>query len=548
MMADIECDLLIVGSGIGGLTAAIAARLSGLKPLLIEKLHQIGGSSALSGGVLWLPNNPLMIREKVHDSREGALTYLANFVSEGDPASSTARREAFVDAVTPLVALIESQGIPLERCDGYSDYYDLLPGGNAAGRSLETTPFDANDLGPWRRRFKPQNFPVPARASESAALSQLGVSWEGRAKAAEVALRAARARLTGKSLLTAGAALQARLLLSALRLGADIRTNAALVDVSVDGGRASGATVDFDGWRREVRARHGVIVTAGGFARNEAMRRQFQREPVAAALSHANAGNTGEAISAMMRLGAATGWMDEAWWVMGCETDGKGSTSQIVPELHKPHLILVDASGRRFVNEAAPYMETGRACYARNSTASAIPAWAVFDARHRKRYPFGFALPGRTPRAWSKGGLIFRDRSLDGLARQCGIDPGGLEATVTRWNAMCRHGRDEDFGKGASAYNRYYGDATRKPNPCMGPITNAPFHAVALSPGDVGTCGGVITDEHARVKRADGSVIEGLYAAGNCAAPLAGPHYIGAGQSIATSAIFAMIAVRHLVS
>jgi len=547
-MTDIECDVLIVGSGIGGLTAAIAARMSGLKPLLVEKLHQIGGSSALSGGVLWLPNNPLMVREKILDSREAALTYLANFVSEGDPGATEARRAAFVDGVTPLVAILESQGIPLMRCEGYSDYYDLLPGGNSTGRSLETQVFDANQLGSWRHRFKRQNFPVPARASESAVLTQMGVSWEGRTKAAEVALRATRARLTGKRLLSAGAALQGRLLLAALQNSIEIKTNAALVDFVTEGGRVIGAEVDFDGWKRSVRARHGVVIAAGGFSHNDAMRRRYQREPVATELSHANPGDTGEAIEAMVHLGASLGWMDEAWWVMGFATDIKGTTSQTVPELHKPHVVLVDGSGRRFVNEAAPNMEIGRACYARNSTSPAIPAWAIIDARHRRRYPFAFALPGHTPKAWLKQGLVRKDRNIDGLARQCGIDPAGLEATITRWNVMTRRGVDEDFGKGRSAYNRYYGDATYDPNPCMGEIRDAPFYAFPLKPGDVGTCGGVVTDEHARVKRADGTVIDGLYATGNCTSPLAGPHDIGAGQSIGTSAVFGMIAVRHIVS
>lgn len=160
------CDVLIIGSGIGGLTASITAKLAGLEPILLEKLPQIGGSSALSGGVLWLPNNPLMQREGIADLREAALTYIANFVPEGDPGSTPARREAFVDGVAPLVDLIEGQGIPLLRCHGYSDYYDTLPGGCAAGRALEAKVFNANRLGAWKAKFKSQNFPVPARASE----------------------------------------------------------------------------------------------------------------------------------------------------------------------------------------------------------------------------------------------------------------------------------------------------------------------------------------------------------------------------------------------
>lgn len=556
-MSDIECDVLIVGSGIGGLTAALAARVAGLRPLLIEKQHLIGGSSALSGGVLWLPNNPLMIRERIHDSRDAALTYLGNFVADDDPGSTIARREAFVDGIAPVVALLEARGIPLRRCAGYSDYYDTLPGGNAAGRSVETHLFDANLLGSWRKRLRPQSLPVLARASEAAELSQMGASWDGKVKLAQVLLRSVKGRLAGRSMLSAGAALQGRMLLAALQLGCDIRTNAGLVELSTGKGRINGGLVDFDGWKRRVNANYGVIVASGGFSHNADMRRIWQDPALDPDWSHANPGDTGEALIAMSEAGAALGRMNEAWWVMGFEHGRRGAAgatpakpapgNQIVPELHKPHIILVDRAGRRFVNEAASYMEVGRACIARNHTIPAIPAWAILDARHRRRYAFGFALPGLTPGAWLRDGDMVKDATLDGLARKCGIDPGGLEATVTRWNTMAMRGKDEDFGKGASAYNRYYGDAGHDPNPCMGTIAKPPFYAAPLVPGDVGTCGGVLTDQHARVKRADGSVIPGLYATGNCAAPIAGAHYIGAGQSIGSSAVFGMIAIRHLV-
>lgn len=547
-MAAMEYDIVIVGSGIGGLTATIAAKLAGLRPLLLEKEPLIGGSSALSGGVLWLPDNPLMRREGVADSREAALTYLANFVGEDDPGSTPARREAFVDAVAPLVAMLEAQGLPFLRCEGYADYYDTLPGGNARGRALEVDVYDANRLGEWKARFRPQNFPVPARASEPAKLMLMGVSWAGKMKALEVGLRAVKGKLLGRALYSAGAALQGRLLEVALRLGCDIRVDAPLIDLEMEGGKVIGATARIDGEAQSIRARRGVLIAAGGFARNAAMRDQYQRQPITDHWTYSNPGETGEAIQAMAKAGAALGWMDEAWWTLSFLNDGPGGANQIIPELHKPHVILVDETGQRFVNEAQSYMEIGRACYERNKAAKAIPAWAVLDARHRKRYIFGYAMPGKLPEAWIEKGFARRSDSIAGLAAQCGIDPAGLEATVKTWNAMCAEGTDSEFRKGASAYNRYYGDPTNKPNPCMGPIDKGPFWAVPLVPGDVGTCGGAVTDEHARVKRPDGSVIEGLYAAGNCTSPLAGPYYIGAGLSIGASAVFGKLAVDHMAS
>jgi 3-oxosteroid 1-dehydrogenase len=539
------CDVLVVGSGIGGLTATIAARLAGLKPMLVEKMPVIGGSSAMSGGVLWLPDNALMRREGVADSREAAITYLANFVSDDDPGSTPERREAFVDAVAPLVALYQSQGLPLLRCEGYSDYYDRLPGGNARGRSLETRVYDANRLGAWKARFKPQNMPIPARASEAAKLMQMGITWAGRKKAAEVALRGVRGKLTGKAVYSSGAALQGRLLEIALKLGCEIHTEAALVALDQEGGRVTGAQIRFGDRVERVKAARGVHISAGGFARNSAMRHQYQREPATDAWTHANQGDTGEAITAMAEAGAALGWMDESWWVMGFLNDIPGG-NQIVPELSKPHIMLVGADGKRFVNEAASYMEVGRAAYERNKITRAIPAWAIMDSRHRKRFVFGFAMPGITPKSWIEKGYMKKEETIEGLAARCGIDVSELQRTIARWNAMSRMGVDEDFAKGRSAYNRYYGDPTQTPNPCMGGIEKGPFYAAPLVPGDVGTCGGAVTDENGQVKRPDGSRIEGLYASGNCTSPLAGPHYIGAGLSIGVSAAFGMLAVRHM--
>jgi 3-oxosteroid 1-dehydrogenase len=548
-MAGNECDVLIVGSGIGGITATIQAKLAGLEPILCEKLPLIGGSSALSGGVLWLPNNPLMQRDGVTDSREAALTYIANFAPDDDPGSTLARREAFVDAVAPLVALYEGQGVPLLRCEGYSDYYDTLPGGCARGRALEAAVFDANRLGVWKDRFRPQNFPVPARASESAKLMLMNVTWEGKKKAAEIGWRAVWSKLTGKSVRSAGAALQGRLLEVALRLGCDVRVNAGLLDLDTETGKVVGARVKIDGREEHIRARRGVLIAAGGFARNTAMRQQYQKAPISDKWTHSNEGETGEAIQAMANAGAALGWMDEAWWTTSLENEKeRAGSNQIIPELHKPHGVLVSADGQRFVNEAQSYMEVGRACYARNEVTQAIPAWIVMDQQHRKRYVFGYAMPGKMPDDWIAQGQIKVADTLEGLAQKCGIEPAGLSATVSRWNAMCANGVDEDFGKGSSAYNRYFADPTNKPNPCMGTIEQPPFWAAPLHVGDVGTCGGAVCDEHARVKRPDGSVIEGLYATGNCTSPLAGPYYIGAGHSIGCSAVFGMVAAKHMAS
>ncbi|MDE8652980.1 FAD-dependent oxidoreductase [Novosphingobium album (ex Liu et al. 2023)] len=541
-----EYDVIIVGSGAGGMAAAITAKLSGLRPLLIEKTAQLGGSSVLSGGVLWMPNNPLLAREGVPDSREAGLRYLANFVEEGDPCSSPARREAFVDAVPAVIALLEAQGMRYERCPGYADYYSHLPGGHAASRSLQAALFNANRLGSWKARLRAPSLPLPIRTSEGAQLMRVGFAWDGKAMAARIAARYLAARLTGRTVHGAGGALQGRMLEIALRLGVEIWTDAALVDLDMRGGAVVGAHLRREGEDITVAAGRGVIVTAGGFARNLAMRQAYMRAPASIEWTKANPGDTGDAIQAMRRAGAALGWMDEAWWVMTFQAGAE--TYQIVPELIKPHNMLVDAGGQRFVNEARSYMEVGRACYARNPASRAIPAWVIADSRHRRRYMFGYQPPGRIPEKWIENGWVRRADTIEELAGQCGIDPAGLARSVARFNRFCETGIDEDFHRGDNAYAAYWGDPTARPNPSLGTIAKPPFWAVPLVPGDVGTCGGAITDACARVLREDGGAIDGLYAAGNCAAPLAGPHYIGAGLSLGASTVFGYLAVRHAAS
>ncbi|QSR17878.1 FAD-dependent oxidoreductase [Novosphingobium sp. KA1] len=531
-MPDIECDVLIVGSGIGGLTSAIAARMAGLEALVVEQDLLIGGPSSASNGMLWLPNSPLMLREKVPDSRRAALDYLANFVDDGDPSSCPERRAAFVDGVAPLVALYESRNIPLHLCEGYPDHYDTLPGGHATGRAVETEVIDAEKLGTWKRRIRPQSYPIPARASEWARLGRTESTWDGRIGAARLRWRSLAARVRAQKLLSAGAALQARLLLAALQLGARISTRTALLSLEYSNGRVCGAMIDCDSWHRRVHVRHGVVIATG-------------RIPQPSPLPTAD----GDAVTGMLGLGAGTGWMNEDWRFLRLASEQARPATTVLTALGKPHLIVVGRDGRRFVDEAAPPMEVGSASLALEKASGAAPAaWAIFDARHRSRYRFGPIAPGRIPRQRLQDGSLVRAATLDALARECGIDPTGLEATINRWNVMAGRGIDDDFRKGASSYDRYHGDPAHAPNPCMGPISRGPFYAVPLRAESLGTCGGVTVDPFARVTRIDGTPISGLYAIGGCTAPLSGPHDVAPGFAAGVAAVFGMIAIRNMVS
>ncbi len=541
-MSNTDFDFVIVGSGAGGLASAITAKLNGLRPLLIEKTALIGGSSVMSGGVLWLPNNTLMRRQGIADSREQALEYLNNFVSENDDYSTPARRESYVDNIQPMMDLMEAQGMKYLRCPGYSDYYDTLPGGNEFGRSIQAEMYNANRLGSWKSQLRLPYVALPVRTSEGAKLMTAGTTFAGKTLLAKVGTRILLAGLTGRKMYGSGGALQGRMLEIALKLGVDIWTNTDMHDLDIRDGKVEGIHVHRDGQALIVPAPRGVLVSAGGFAHNASMRQQYQRHPISDEWTHSNPGDTGESIEVMHRAGASLAVMPEAWWIPTWV--GPEKIEQIVPELAKPHGILVDHSGNRMVNEANSYMEIGRAMYQRHTETPAIPAWVVMDSRARKKYMFALKFPGKMPPEWIESGCIKQDETLAGLAAKCGIDANGLELTVERFNKFALAGRDEDYGRGDSAYNRYHGDPANTPNPCLGTIVEPPFWAAPLYPGDVGTCGGVATNERAEVLRTDGSVIAGLYAAGNCAAPLCGPHYVGAGQSIGCSSVFGFVAAN----
>jgi 3-oxosteroid 1-dehydrogenase len=538
-------DLIIVGSGAGALVAAVTAKAAGLQPLLIEKTELIGGSTALSGGILWLPNNPLMAREGIADSRAESITYLANFTRDDDLDSTPARRAAFVDAIPEMIAAMETQGMKYRNCPGYCDYYDHLPGGNAFGRSIQAELFNLNELGAWKSRFRRSPGAMPLATSEAQRLLLMKRTSAGAKMAAQLGARVAVQKVTRRDVVGSGGSLQGRMLQIALRMGVEIWTETMLLDLDIQNGKVVGAHLERAGEPVHVAASKGVLIAAGGFARNLKMREQYQPHPASDRWTKANPGDTGEVIQIMERAGAGLGMMDQAWWIQTLIFPETGPHHAVL-ETCKPHSIMVDASGSRFVNESASYMEIGNAMYERNKTVPAIPAWHVVDARYHRQYFYNTKPPGKIPEQWLSMGWMKQGATLAELAAACGLDAAGLEATVERFNQFCREGKDEDFARGDNVYNRYYGDPTVQPNPCLGTIEEGPFYAAPLVTGDAGTCGGALINEHAQVMRPDGSVIAGLYAAGNSTASLSGPYYAGAGLSIGASSVFGYIAARHM--
>jgi 3-oxosteroid 1-dehydrogenase len=398
------------------------------------------------------------------------------------------------------------------------------------------------ELGHLARPYLPT--PVTVTQAEYRWLT-LGRHPRGIRAAARVATRAATARVLGRRMLGLGQALAAGLRAGLVQAGVPLWLDTALTGLEVTDGRVTGVRATRDGEPVLIRARRGVLIAAGGFERNEEMRHQYQREPIETGWTTGAPSNTGDGIRAGLSLGAAVGLMDDAWW--GPSIPLSGGPYFCLSERNLPGCIMVNGAGQRFVNESAPYVDAVHAMYDGHTPENPhIPAWLVFDQRYRDRYVFAGLPPHRPlPRRWYAAGAVVKADDLAGLAAAAGVDGDGLVKTVARFNEFAAAGRDEDFSRGDSAYDRYYGDP-RLPNPNLAALDRPPYYAVKVVPGDLGTKGGLVTDARARVLRPDGTAIDGLYAAGNASAAVMGRSYAGAGATIGPAMTFGYLAVRDM--
>jgi 3-oxosteroid 1-dehydrogenase len=552
---DRTVDIVIVGSGGGSMVAALKAKSRGLKPLIIEKQAVVGGSTGFSGGMLWVPANHLMKRDGVPDGLEEARRYVDAAAPYFGPGGTAERRDAYLTSGPEMVSFLEAEGVAFERPGCYPDYYTTKPGGSEETRCISAKLFNVNELGSWKDKLS--TYPMttlPIDIGEMSPLLLAKHTWSGRLLALRVGWRMIKQKITGTDYRGAGAALQGRMLKISLENGIEFMTETPFDSFVVKDGRVIGVVAMLDGKPFRIKARRGVLVNSGGFAHNAAMR----PAPVpsgAADRTLANPGETGEVLSAAIALGAAVDCMEEAIWTLvslgpkgalppGVELDD-GTVAHFSHhwDIAFPHCIIVDATGKRFGNEAGSYMEFGQRLHDRHrETGGPVPAWAIIESRHRKRYLWARHM-GATPKEWLESGYMIEAQSIQELAEKTGIDPASLSQTLDRFNGFAARGRDEDFHRGEAGFDRFHGDPTNKPNPNLGAIEQPPFYAVRLHSGDVGTVGGVVTDVDGRALRADGSVIDGLFVTGNCAAPPFGKSYIGAGTSIAGSMIFAYRAV-----
>jgi len=554
-MQDNEFDLIVAGSGGAALLAAVRAHDLGLKVLVIEKGDLYGGTTATSGGALWIPLNG-----QGKDDFESAYAYLKAAV--GDTTTDDKVR-AYLESGGEMVRYVnEKTALRYRVSEGYADYYQELPGAAASGRAMEPEPFNGALLGEEFQRLRPTHpgstlNGIGMTIPESNVMATKAPGWFG------VVLRMVlrywfdipwRFRTRRDTLLCLGSALIGGLRHAMLERGIPLRLECALESLVVEDGRVRGVVARRGDQTVTLRARRGVVLAAGGFERNQAMREQYLPHPTRQEWAATPAGlNTGDAIRAAEAIGAKLEHMDLSWGTPTVRNPAVPQGAQpVFAERGFGGSVCVNRQGRRFANEALSYDRFQLAMYTEHArSGGAIPAWWVFDARYRKNCPFGPLLPSvafpdsKAPKEWW-GDFLFKDDTLEGLARQIGVDATGLVETVRRNNEYARTGVDPEFGRGNSVHDRYWSLRSAKPNPCLVPIDTAPYYAVKVEPGDTGTRGGPAITAHGQVLDQAGQPVPGLYCVGNNSAAALGRAYAGPGGTIGPGMVFAFRAVNHL--
>ncbi len=529
---DQETDVVVLGTGGAGLTAALAAVAGGAEVAVYEKSTTVGGTTAVSGGVIWIPAHDRAPDLSVQD----ALEYLR---AQSFGAMDEDLVETFVRTGPAMLDFVEAHSdVELEIATGFPDYKPELPGGKpGGGRSLGPMAYDLTRIPQWRDRIT--SFPPD--------FSNVGIDAETRARLHADTLAAD----ASPDVIVAGTALVAGLLKGLLDAGVTPSTGARAVELIADDGVVTGVRVIVDGMTLNIRARRGVVLANGGFEWDPTLVRTFLRGPMHGPVSPPH--NTGDALRMAMALGADLGNMGEAWWVPvvsipGDTIEGEQRSRSVRLERTRPRSIIVNKAGKRFVNEACDYNSMAGAFHYLDPRNGYVndPAWIVFDDQHLKRYGFLGVEPGQPVPDW-----FCKSRDLDELQEKTGIDAVGLAGTLAAWNGAVSGGASEpfdpDFGRGASAYDGYWGDehATTTAGKTLGPLDTAPFYAVPVAVGSMGTKGGPRTDRDGRVIHVSGAVIPGLYAAGNAMAGITGRAYGGAGGTIGPAMVFGYRAGHH---
>ena len=542
MRWDEEYDVIVVGSGAGGLVSAITSAYGGLRTAILEKGSVWGGSSALSGGGLWIPNNHVSKNAGLQDSEEEALTYMQKIIEDTGPASTYERKVAYVRNGHKMVRFLEDLGMKWVAGPLYPDYYPEEPGGKI-GRSIEAEIFDARLLEENEDTLRMGEIdpPIPLYSGKVASLPKAFTNVKDFSTVVGMFLKGFKYKLKGEHAISIGGGLVSRLLMIAKIYNVPIMLSTPLKDLIMEDDKIIGVEAEKDGQPYFIKC-SSVILAGGGFERNPELRKKYHN--IGADWTSASPDNTGDMLLIAEKHHIDTALLDDAWW--GPTTiDGNGARKFMVYERSMPHCIIVDQTGERYFNESESYTDAGHAILERQEkNGKAIHSWLIMESRNRNKYLFGDMLPRRTPKSAIESGFLIKANSIEELAKKCEINYDGLKATLERFNQFVDKGIDEDFGRGNSAYDNYYCDPTYK-NPNLGAIEKPPFYAIKVFPGDLGTKGGIVTNEYGQALR-NGIPIEGLYATGNSSASVMGRVYAGPGSTLGPATVFGYIAANHI--
>ncbi len=558
---DHSVDVVIIGSGNAALTSALCNYEMGSRDVLIvEKTSQYGGTSAIGGGGVWIPCNHYAMEAGAEDNLDDALTYLENTIPEG--AVPVEMLQALLEnGPRMLKFLADKTRAKYISLGEYPDYYSDQPGARLGHRSVEPEPLDITELSQGGELLRSGHQMmlmmgmVPITQQEAHVFTVQSRGWVKLAMKLvfghllDLSRRFKRLRSRRS---TCGQAGVARLALSVEERDIPIWLNTEMTELVMEDGRVAGIKVKKDGREMTIQGRKGVVLASGGFERNQAMREQYLPSPTSAEWSSGNAGNTGLPIEQAVAHGAALQGMDGAWWCTMIKVPGEDLPRLCIMEKSFPGSVVVNRLGKRVANESMNYQKYVQECF--RAQQQGIPVeelWHVFDARFRANYLVGPLMTSKMmpdrflPKRFFSDSYLTMADSVEELADKVGLDKASLTETIDNMNEYARTGEDKEFQRGSFAYDRYYGDPTVEPNNCLAPMDKAPYYAVRLYLGDFGTSGGLATNTNGQVLKEDGDVIEGLYATGNCSAPVL-PSYPGPGATLGPAMTFAYQAAKHI--